>query len=645
MTAILISTTMLTSCGGGKRATMHLDQQAIQTQAEKQEMHGAQQAKIEEIQSKIEQLVEQARLENPETTALDALYMLSQDPSIPEFSQGQAAIAYASLLFEFDQPDAFAISESTLQQWAEHPDAVKLHLLLAQHWDILDNHEATMDELTAALRQTNIDPDTLNDIIELGQPLLNSVSEESSIQWLLALSLHDTEHKELWLQQAAKYASLSRVLQIRRSDYPIQAEQADFYRYVARERLMVGDYHAVRVIAKILEADLPDSEAATIVKHWAESEGEVSVVGVMLPLTGKYAVYGQQALQGIRLAMSKPEFENNVILRIQDTAGESDKVISAYYHLLAQGAQWIIGPLLSQNTRTITPYLVNNIPVISLSSQVELASESDALFIHSLAKTVQADFMAHYALQQGKQKMVVIYDDNNSCTEEAAAFAQTFMDNGGDVVDMLALEEGVHDYRPAFVAMRERTDDEELLASLEEDLYLFSPTLEVDIKMPLNMDAIYIAASGKKIAVLAGQMAYSDITRIQLYGSHRWDDGHLLDDKGRYLSGAEFSTPFTSLPQLNQAILDVQNQYRSIWADNQHISPLFALAYDTAMSIAVLGTRLGVRGEGAIHELRITSEFPAISGNYYYNANGVSQKSFAIQRVYKGKLKAIQITK
>ncbi len=645
MTAILISATMLTSCGGGKRATLHLDQQATQTQAEKQDIQDAQQAKIEEMQTIIEQLVEQARLENPETTSLDALYLLSQDPNIPKFSQGQAAIAYATLLFEFEQPDAFAISESILQQWAHHPDAVKLHLLLAQHWDILDNHEATMDELTAALRQSNIDPDTLNDIIELGQPLLSSVSEESSIQWLLALSLHDTEHKELWLQQAAKYASLSRVLQIRRSDNPIQAEQADFYRYVARERLMVGDYHAVRVIAKILEVDLPDSEAASIVKHWAESEGEVSVVGVMLPLTGKYAVYGQQALQGIRLAMSKPEFENNIILRIQDTAGESDKVISAYYHLLAQGAQWIIGPLLSQNTSTIAPYLVNNIPVISLSNQVELASESGALFIHSLAKTVQADFMAHYALQQGKQRMVVIYDDNNSSTEEAAAFAQTFMDHGGEVIDMFALKEGVRDYRPAFVAMRERTDDEELLASLEEDLYLFSPTLEVDIKMPLNMDAIYIAASGKKIAVLAGQMAYSDITRIQLYGSHRWDDGHLLDDKGRYLSGAEFSTPFISLPQPNQAILDVQNQYRSIWADNQHISPLFALAYDTAMSIAVLGTRLGVKGEAAIHELNNTNEFPAISGNYHYDASGVSQKSFAIQRVYKGKLKTIQITK
>ncbi|MDQ7057649.1 MAG: penicillin-binding protein activator [Ghiorsea sp.] len=641
ITAILLSATMLVSCGGGKKPTIHLDQQAI----EKQAQQDAQQAKVDETQVMIDQLVEQSRLENPETYALDALYMLSQDPSIPEFSQGQAALAYAALLFEFERADAFTTSESILQQWSYHPNAVKLHLLLAQQWDILGNHEATIDELIAGLNQPSIDPYTLHDIIELAQPILSNVSEESSIQWLLAVSLHDIEHKKIWLQQAARYASLSRVLQIRRSDHPIQAEQADFYRYVARERLMVGDYHAVRVLAKILEVDLPDSEAAAIVKHWAENEGEVAVVGVMLPLTGKYAGYGQQALQGIRLAMSKSEFEDNIILRIQDTAGESDKVISAYYHLLAQGAQWIIGPLLSHNTSTITPYLINNIPVISLSSQVQLASESPALFIHSLAKTVQADFMAHYTLKQDKQRMVVIYDDNNSSTQEAAAFSQTFIDSGGEIIDMLALEEGIHDYRPTFVAMRERTDDEELLASLEEDLYLLSPSLEVDIKMPLNMDAIYIAASGKKIAVLAGQMAYSGITRIPLYGSHRWDDGHLLDDKGRYLSGAEFATPFTSLPQPNQAILDVQNQYRSIWADNQHISPLFALAYDTAMNIAVLGTRLGLKGEEAIHELRMSQEFPAISGNYYFDANGISQKTFAIQRVHRGKLKTIQITK
>ncbi len=629
---------MLTSCAGTKKTTLHLEQ----PQTEQPETPtNPDQAKIDALASRITQLVDQARLENPETTSLDALYQLSQDPNIPEFSRGQAAIAYAMLLFDFDRPDAFYTGETTAQTWANHPDAPKLHLLLAYQWDAQDNAEAAMRELTNALGQPNIDADTLQEIIELAQPLLNQVSEETSIQWLLAISLHDTARRQQWLKQAARYASLSRVLQIRQA-HPLQPEQADFYRFVAQERLMLGDTHAVRVIAKILQADMPGSEAARVVQAWAESEGQALVVGVMLPLTGKYAVYGEQALRGIRLAMSRADFEQKVILRIQDTAGDLDNTISAYYHLLAQGAQWIIGPLLSQHTDALVPYLVEHVPVIALSNHVEIAAQSPALFMHSMAKTVQADFMARYAREQGKQRMVIIYDDNNSATEETAAFAQTFMDHGGDVIDMVALEEGVRDYRPAFVAMRSRTDDEVLLASLEEDLYFFGPELDMDIVMPLNMDAVYIAAPGRRIAVLAGQLAYSGIARVQFYGSHRWDDGHLLDDKGRYLNHAEFATPLTNLAQPDPTILDIQNQYRSIWADRKHLSALFALAYDTAMNVAALGSRLGLTRQDAIDALHDTPRFPAISGSYHFDAQGISQKTFAIQRVWRGKLQSIQ---
>jgi len=390
---------------------------------------------------------------------------------------------------------------------------------------------------------------------------------------------------------------------------------------------------------------MPWSDAASVVKQWAESEGETNIVGVLLPLTGKYAAYGQRALQGIRLAMNRPGFENHIILRIQDTKGENNATISGYHQLLAQGSQWIIGPLLSDNTAALVPFIVDHIPVISLSNQVQLADESPSLFIHSLSKTVQANFMARYALSQGEQRMVIIHDHQNSAIEEAAAFAQTFMDNGGDIIDIVELEEGVNDSRPALVALRSRTDDEELLAELEESLYLLSPDLDVDIKMPLNMDAIYIAASGKKISVLAGQMAYSGINRIQLYGSHRWDDGHLLDDKGRYLNHAKFATPTTSLTLPDQAILDIQNQYRGIWADEHDMSPLFALAYDTAMNIASLGSRLGLKGELAIQGLYNTTEFPAITGHYYFDSHGVSQKTFAVQTILHGRLKTVQMTK
>ncbi len=632
---------MLTSCGGGsKRKTVHIDQQ------QEADLKAAKEAKIlaeknAAQQQTIDQLVAQARAENPETLALDQLLAMSQDPNIPEQSQGQAALEYAELLFEFERPDAFQVSKETIEQWPNHPYLPHMHNLLAKQWLLLENHESAMAELVLGMQQPQIDPYSLQDNINLAEPLLEEASQPNKLAWMLAASLHDTNNADLWLQRAAAIATLDDVLRMRHSERPLTPAQANFYRYFARQRLMVGDYHTVRLTAKILENDMPDSDVYDVVQAWVDSEGNHITVGVLLPLTGKYAAYGEQALRGIRLAISRADFEDSIVLRIVDTAGDAEQCVSAYHQLLSQGAEWVIGPLLSSNTQALLPFLAENIPVIALSNKIQLASDSPSLFIHSLAKVVQADFMARQAIKQGKKRVVILHGYSKSAFDEAAAFAQTFMDAGGEVVDIVELERGFSDNRPDLMSMRFRTDDEELLSELDEDLFLFSAEPNMDIKMPLGFDSMYIVERGKKITVLAGQMAYADIRGVQLYGSYRWQDGHLLDDHGRYLGGAQFATPTTHVSQPSQAILDLKSQYRIIW-DNDDMSPLLALAYDTAMNIAALGSRMGLKGEDAMAALHSSEKFPAISGDYYFDAQGISQKSFAIQVIRHGRIETIQ---
>ena len=634
---------MLTSCGGGsKRNTIHVDQQKeeeLKAKAEAERLAGihAQQ------QYNIDQLVMQAKLENPETTALNQLQAMSQDPNIPVQSQGQAALQYAELLFEFARPDAFKVTEETIEQWPSHPYLPHMYNILAEQWVLLENPEAAIKNLTLALEQPQVDPYSLAENIDLSNSLFELISQESKLDWLLAVSKHDTMNQDLWLKRAAAIASLDDVLQLRHSAHPLSIEQVNFYRYFARERLMVGDYHTVRLTAKILENDMPESDVYETVKAWADSEGNHITLGILLPLSGKYAAYGKQALRGIRLAISRPEFEDNVILRIIDTQGDAELTVLGYEQLTKSGVSWVIGPLLSSNTQALIPFLLENIPVISLSNNIQLAEESPSLFIHSLAKVVQADFMARYAIKKGHAKAVILHTYTDSAFDEAAAYAQTFIDAGGEVLDIVELEKGFRDNRPDLMAMRYRTDDEELLSSLDEDLFLFSPEQNMDIKMPLEFDHMYIVVNGKRLAVLAGQMAYADIRNVQLYSSYRWQDGHLMDDHGRYLGGAEFAAPFTSVEQPNQAVLDVQSQYRIIW-DNDDMSPLFTLAYDTAMNIAALGSRMGFKGKDAIEALLNSDGFPAISGNYYFDEHGISQKTFAIQHIRHGNIETLQST-
>jgi len=637
ISAILLSAVVLTSCGGGsKRTTIHVNQQ------QEADLKAAQEAKIIAEQNtlhqkSIEQLVSQARLENPETTSLDMLLAMSQDPNIPKQSQGLAALRHAELLFEFERADAFLVSQQAINQWSNHPYLPKLYNQLAFQWSALENNEKAIDALTLALYQPQVDPYTLAENIDLAESLLESVSQPTQLNWMLAASLHDIENRDFWLRQAAAIAPLDYILELRRSGHALTLGQVNFYLYFARQRLMIGDYRTVRLTAKILENDMPETEVYEVVKSWANNEGSRVTIGVLLPLTGKYANYGQQVLKGIRLAISRPEFESAIVLHIQDTAGDAEQCVLAYQQLLAQGAEWVIGPLLSSNTQALVPFLIEDIPVIALSNKIQLAAESPALFIHSLAKVVQADFMARHAIKEGKENIVILHGYSDSAFEEAAAFAQTFMDAGGEILDIVELEKGFSDNRPDLIAMRYRTDDEELLASLDDDLNLFSPELNMDIKMPLAFDAMYIVEKGRKVAVLAGQMAYSDIRGMQLYGSYRWHDGHLLGDQGRYLSGAQFAAPYTNTEQPNQAVADIKSQYRLIW-DADDMSPLFALAYDTAMNIATLGSRLGLKGDDAIDALATTIEFPAISGNYYFDEHGISQKNFAVQRIRRGRI-------
>jgi ABC-type branched-subunit amino acid transport system substrate-binding protein len=641
ISAILLSAIVLTSCGSSsKRKTIHIDQQ------QEADLKATKEAKIlaaknTEQRQIIGQLVTQARGENPETLALEQLLAMSQNPNIPHQSQGQAALQYAELLFEFERPDAFEVAKKTMEKWPNHPYFPHMYNLLAKQWLTLENTEEAMAELISGMQQPQINPYSLQENIGLAEPLLDTTSQANKLAWMLATSLHDTENQDLWLRRAAAIATLDDVLRMRHSERPLTEEQANFYRYFARQRLMVGDYHTVRLTAKILESDMPDSNVHKIVKAWIDNEADPVIVGVLLPLSGKYATYGQQALRGIRLALGHANFEDSIVLRVQDTAGDPETCVTTYRQLLAQNVGWVIGPLLSSNTQALIPFLAKHTPVIALSNKVKLAADSPALFIHSLAKVVQADFMARQAIKQGKQRAVIFHTYTSSAFDEAAAFSKTFTNEGGEIVDVIELKKDYFDYRPDLMSMRYHTDDEMLLAELDEDLYLFSAEQNMDIKMPLGFDSIYISDRGAGIALLAGQMAYVDIRGVQLYGSYRWHDGHLLDDHGRYLNGAQFAAPTTNVSQPSQAILDLKSEYRITW-DNDEISPLFALAYDTAMNIAALGSRMGLKGEDAIAALHSSEKFPAVSGDYYFDDQGISQKDFAIQVIRHGKIETIQ---
>jgi ABC-type branched-subunit amino acid transport system substrate-binding protein len=630
LTLLLLSLLLLNACAPKKEIAVITPVEPVVEHAFKRLATPPQTA------GEIQDLLELARVYNESESALAGLSELAElaPPPINE----EAAFRRVELLLEFQYPEGPVEAEGLIEQFPLHALVPYTHSWLARWWSNLGDDHQTLAEYVKLLKHPRLTRELAEESLDNGTPIAQRLPEWESIQWFLAAAGIDTNRKEHWLRLAANRASLESITRLHNEKLLIEKENVAFYLYAARIRLMSGDIDEVRAIAGLLSVSMPYHATTRKVEGWASGITQQITIGLLLPLTGKYAHYGEKALRGIRLALATETYGGKVELRIGDTGDDAMRAVSAYRQLIADGSDWIIGPLLTEHAEALLPYLEPDVPVITLANQISVAEASPWIFIHTLARDVQASYMADFAWQQEARKVVVLHGNSPGESQEADAFIEAFENLGGEVVEQLMLEVSADnpDSRPDLRALRERSDDEELLAELDEDLTLLSAEIELEIRMPINFDAVYLAMPGKRVASLAGQLAYIDISGIPLYGSNRWQDGHLLDDRGRYLSRSRFSNISFPAGDSN-AVRRMLRSYREIWGAGKP-GKLFGMAYDSVLIAAVLGSRLGLNGPDAFDGLQDSDGFPGLTGHVRFDNEGIGRKEFEVFTIKRGKL-------
>ncbi len=595
---------------------------------------GTHMASAPQSAAEIQTLMQQARRGGDLQAILQQLETLIRDD--PPLIRQEAAFRRAQLMLENNRPQARETMLSVMQRYENHALVPYAHLWLARWWLQRDEPDHALDHLRQALLHPRLTRELADAVFDIGPALLQSAEESEAIGWLLAAAQVDRAGRDSWLRIAARRASMPSIEQ-HMTDASLSREILPIFAlYAGRAHLMNGDIAGVNKIATLLTSLMPLSPESKQLQAWANGEISAATIGVMLPLSGKYGRYGQQALRGIRLSLAALEFDKYITLRVEDTASTASGAVKAYRQLASESVNIIVGPLLADATAAIVPYLKRNIPVISLTGRTQLAQQSPSLFIHTLSPLAQINVMAHYAWMHQAKRMVVITFEGES-QKEADMFVTAFEALGGEVLESLTLAPGKLDFRDRLHQLRFTTDDDVLLAKLDEDIHVFLPEMDMEIRMPVNFDAIYLALSGKQIALLAGQLAYADISRIPLYGTSRWQDGHLLDDRGRYLSQARFTLSNTSqkIDHNSPAVRKFNLAYRDVWGDEK-TSQLMHLAYDTMRIATMMTSRLGLEKQALMHELRDPEGFPAMTGHVRFDEMGVGQKQLDIFSIKKG---------
>ncbi|OIO67782.1 MAG: hypothetical protein AUJ58_11010 [Zetaproteobacteria bacterium CG1_02_55_237] len=559
---------------------------------------------------------------------LDKLIEIGQPPDLEE-----ALFRRIQIMLYIDDDRAIPQANALLYAYPDYPLVPYLHLWMAQWAETHQFDARVLHHALTALQHRYISDDVRLRVAALGAAAARRSPDWEAVQWLLTASVLVPDQREIWLREAASRASMSMLGRLHDAGALNDDAGRVLMLNAARGRLITGDMPAVRTLAGWLQDSFPRSEEARTSRGWAAGETHLANIGVMLPLSGEYAAFGRQALHGVRLALDALEDKQGITLHIADTASDGNQAcVQAYQTLMDQHVDLIVGPLLGDCADTLASRLHGTVPVISLSSRSSLANHSPLLFVHTLSPVLQARFMADYAARADDKRMVVVSTDAPSSQAEANAFADEFSSLGGEVADRLILLHDSIDFRNELRALRMRTDDESLLAELDEDMALSAQAdTDLEIVMPVNFDAAFLALPGRQVALLAGQLAYVGVKDVHLYGSSRWQDGFLLSDKGRYLQQTRFSD--VSFPNGASAEL---SRFKLAWRDVWGIEPpgkLAGLAYDSMLIAVLLTHRMGLSGHGLLAGLRDRAGYPGLTGHVRFAPDGLGSKDFEIYRI------------
>ncbi|MGD9074715.1 MAG: penicillin-binding protein activator, partial [Desulfobacteraceae bacterium] len=153
--------------------------------------------------------------------------------------------------------------------------------------------------------------------------------------------------------------------------------------------------------AMALVRSTPDQYWVSIGRHILERIAEelsvkMGVVGCLLPLSGPFAIYGQEVLNGIQLGMgiwTESERYQGLELVIKDTGGEMESAVSAVEELAKEEkVMAIIGPLVSKPTVAAAKKAQElGVPIITLTQKEGVTDEGEMVFRNFLTPAKEVE--------------------------------------------------------------------------------------------------------------------------------------------------------------------------------------------------------------------------------------------------------------
>lgn len=369
----------------------------------------------------------------------------------------------------------------------------------------------------------------------------------------------------------------------------------------------------------------------------AVGQGAGISIGVLLPLSGKYAVYGESVLRGIECAVGVHQpcsGPSGMRLVVRDSESTAGGVAGAVDELAAEEVMAIVGPLMSASALEAAGRAEElEIPMIAVSQRPGLAEVGEYVFQSSVSDGSEILTLAEYAVnQRGWKRFFIIHPPTKKGTEYRGLFTDAVQSLGGRVTGSQVFSP-VRAAGPADELRGRYLQEQQLDADgsrAAEQMIDFSIA-------PGGYDALFVPDAIGVAAYIAQKMSVSARGCPQLLGISRWDDQRLVGRAGSAVDGAIFVDSFyKGAPDAHVSafVSNFQQAYGGV-----EPTMLEALGYDAMRMIISAIQEKGAKRRASLREaLARTSNFPGVTGKISFDDEGRAKREMWVLSINDGRI-------
>jgi ABC-type branched-subunit amino acid transport system substrate-binding protein len=352
---------------------------------------------------------------------------------------------------------------------------------------------------------------------------------------------------------------------------------------------------------------------------------EPKTVGVILPLTGKYASIAQKTLRGIQMGLGLyNSYPSSFKLAVIDSEGNPDAARRGVERLVKEdNVISVIGSVLSKTAPAVASKTNElGVPSIALSQKSGITELGSNVFRNSLTSEMQVRYLVKVAMENlGMKKFAILYPNDPYGIEFTNIFWDEVLARGGSITAVQTYSPKETDFRDVIQRLvstyyiEARYDEYKMrLKEWVKSLgHVTARTTPPDDLLPpiVDFDGIFIPDSAKSLGQIAAMLSFNNVKDVHLLGTNLWNVPGLERRAGSFANDLLFVDSFVSSDP-NYEHSQFVKDYKTLFGEEPGI--LEIQGYDAALLLRQLISQGNTTRESLASALSRVQDFPGSLG-------------------------------